>query len=335
MLFSHHTAGKHVKKKSNAEKLFNFIFWIIIISSFIYGVQYLYNQKDRILFNFQKDRYSEIENKLISLSENLKTSEIENKDEIKNLSNLLSALLKDHEDDGYLYFLYGKLYFILFNKPFHYNDNLYRNFLFNLYLEKNDFYDRLNKDYWSKALIYFRKSMLLTIPESYIETAKENLSFLYFWGGRPYWKAGYELIKENISKKFTFDMYNIFLLEDTPDWEKLNADFDSDHINLWQSFYYLNTKNTPLAFSKLNKLALSENINLRNMAQYLLGYLAGKQNKMKTQFHFYSMINLETFLPQNKWFLQEYYIVIRFLGYEKLAAQVLKNYEPMVLSKSK
>ncbi|MDH5721289.1 MAG: hypothetical protein OEZ13_11850 [Spirochaetia bacterium] len=330
MLFSHHTADSPAIKRSKGSKFGRLVFIIIILSSIAYGVNILYRQKDRILFKFKEDSYKELENKLSAIEKNKIRYDTP---EVKEFLDLLKALLKDTNEDGYLHYMQGRLYFSIFSDPIEGNEFLFRNFIFSGYLEKGNFMPQLKKNFWQESILSYRKAILLSIPQEMIETAEKNLGYLYFWGGKSFSRSGYKYAEKNRFDK-VYDLYNILLVENVPNWENLKNYFSEDNIRLFESVYYLKTGNTPLAFTRINKLSISEDIELRNMANYLAGSFMGKQNKKKTQFAYYSKINLETFLLNNKWFLAEYNFLLRFLGYDRLAAEVLNKYEKMTLEKT-
>ena len=336
------------KKKNKKSNIFNF-FILFMLILFIISAIVAFIQYDKIAFYIQKDKYKIFEQECLNITR-YKTI---NKDKIEKLLIKIQTLLKTYSNDPILYYYEGKLNAILFNKPIADSPDAITNIMFDVFLSKYKFYPYLDKNIWHKSIISFRKSLILNLPSKFKTDVYQNLAYLYLIGGEPYLQESLlfteKITSENIKTK---ELLNVIFPKQIPNWENLTKFFNKDQINFLKSIYFLKIGNTPVAFSLLTQLTLLEidnianeqnlkeidstiNITLINNSLYLLGYLNEINNNLQLKAKHLSKINAKYFIPQHKWFFDEYVYLLRFLGDFKTVDKFIAEYENVYLTSFK
>jgi len=348
------------KKKSgkNIKKIILLLFLGSILFSLFIGGRWLYKNREQFLFYFEENKHIKLLKKIGSIEDIAKKDlNFEKLDRVIQFEKLIDKLSKNQYSDGYLAYLKGKLNYLKFQSDVKKNQSLLWELFFYAYLDRYKFPVSLRKDIWQKAIISLRRALVLKLPQKNKNECKQYLANLYLWGGKSYWNLGLSLLEEKNDKDNVFNsfisiyhFYNILLQTKIPDWSMLKAEYSTEIISFWEVIYYLKSGNIPRAYSLLNHLIQLKQTNdiqgqsnsrktlfqlnrdqmiqiIKNNSLYLLGHQMKKEKKLKNQYYYYSQIDHSSFLKRNKWFLEEYHFLLRFLGKNNEASQFLLKYE--------
>ena len=165
------------------------------------------------------------------------------------------------------------------------------------------------------------------------------------------------------SPEFILNVYYILFPSNLPNWKKMSEFFpEKISIDFLKGCSYFVRKNTPSAFSYLQKVVENTNKQIsifqkkenikkpsaslllknkhkaihdtyesllysyRNSALYLLGLLYKNFYKKNVQLSYYSLIDLDFFISQNYWFLEEIYNLYTYVGEKKQATAIFNKY---------
>jgi hypothetical protein len=311
------------KKKSNFR-----IYFFIILLALIAGASYwIFKNYQRIIFHFKKDKYETI----IQNLKGLETIKEENTESFKGSEELLTGLIEDNPSDSYLYFLSGKLYYIETGKQILQDGSRLTELLFLDYINRYHFPRYISNIKWEKGIAHLRKAILLQLQDKDNDEAVSALMGMYIAGGSPYWQSAKEYLDPEKQDPLLINLYHLVYAESEPDWALFSKVFGDETTTIWTAMYNMKIRNYPLAFYFFKKLLLSENVNLRNSAYYLMGHLMGQQKNMALKMYYHSMIDYDEFLKKNPWFLEEHNYTLRFMGAEAASRSFLGKYEQMVL----
>ena len=333
--------GRISNKKNTGPRLFKIIIVTVLLLALFACGYWVYQNKERLLFYIQKDKYSKIEqdiDRLIALTGKIRinisgTDQSEIRKDLLILSddllNRIGNLQKDHPEDGFLYFLQGKINYHLFQTWSESDVNHKTNLIFEIYINRYRFPATVENDLFYKAILSLRKALILKVNTNYSLQAVNWLIDLYFWGGLPYWHSGFTVAKnEKITDNITLNSFNVLFAEKMPAWDTLQKSMPSQNVDLLKGIYYLKTGNSPVGFSLLNSLIdQNENIPVKNNALYLMGELIGRKNRNRKQLFYYDKIDLQEFIAREPWFLEEYHFLLRFLGENQKAVELLNTFE--------
>ena len=335
MSSSYYSIKDSYTRKPKSNRLPKFILFLLIVGTFAFAGYYIYLNKDRLLFYFQKDKYLKLQEKLKQTENLLATETNLNSDKVQAIEELLFNLSQDHPDDFLVFFFRGQLYFKLFQQQLQTNSVLYKEIFFMDFLDRYTFPTQLNRRHWHNALISLRKAKALGLSKSYNKKTVEALAVLYLWGGKAYYPSGQQMLSGFQNSKAT-SLFNIILNKKEPQWHVLEKEFDRDLIKFWQAIYSLRIGNEPKGFSYLKDLTMTNPENpqknrlLQNNAHYLLGYIMQKQKKWKSQLKNWQSIDFDEFVPRHPWFIKEYNYLLRYLGKNKEASSFLHRYEKVM-----
>lgn len=321
-------------KKNRGTRSFVFL---LVLASISYSSYWGYSNHERLFYYFKKDKYSNVESELAQAKKSIK-----NKKQINSTLELLDKLITDHPHDAYLYYLKGQLNYLFFRQFIH-NQWTFKDIVFHIYINRYKMPSEINKQQWTLAISSFRKALALKVDKKVVDNLKRNLASLYVWGGLPYWQTGRELLiraKENEANQVRKSFFNILLLKSEPDFNLLSKKFPKSLVDFWHSIYFLKIGNAPRGFSGLKKIANlkvegdNQNLlDLKNYANFILADTFAKQKKKRRVLAYYAKIDLKSFLPKHKWFLDEYERLLRFLGRKPQAIAFRHRYDKLVNNK--
>jgi len=300
------------------------------------GAYWGFKNYPRLLFKFKKDKYTAIMQMMESYEKSAqaqKTTPENKSSDISPIEDLLDRLIRDNPSDGYLYYLFGRLYATECVEPIIQDNQKFTDVLFLDYIQKHHIPEGVSVNHWEKGISYTRKALLLGLPESEKEKAVVNLLKLYFIGGTPFWSSAVDYLRpEDINKsELTYNIYKLVFTETVPNWEQFTKIYGEETNVFLMGLYFLKLRNYPLAFFYFKKLLLSDSIYLRNNAYYIMGYIMGEQKDMALKAYYHSLIDFDEFLKRNPWFLEEHNYTLRYTGQESMAKSFLGQYEKMVL----
>lgn len=340
MALPDYTADRYISRKKG-NRLFKLAFFLVILAGIGAGSWYIYQNIPRYLFNFNENKYAEIEKRLSQAEQSvsqLTTDEnnpskyflaaLKHRDTLVFL-DLAQKLTKDHPEDPMIFYYRGMLYNRIFDTACERQKHLYTDIFFYEFTDHYRFPVSLDHDVWSKAILFLRKALALGLPEPLARKTNTDLARLYLWGGRPYWSTMGEWLEKNRDAGGnTLSLFNIILVRQTPDWKALETQFSPDVINFWKGLYYLKTGNSPLGYTHLSGITRSKaEVRIKNNAWYILGFLQGRDKKRREQLYSYKQIDTAEFFSRAPWFVTEYHYVLRFLGEQKEADRLMFEFE--------
>lgn len=327
-------------KKKGSGKFLSFVFLVTFIGIAI-GAFFAYKNADKVIFYFRSDKYKELEKQLTNINKNrqkgestdgLNAVQFQKQQEAQNkFLSLLQFSIEENPADARLFFMKGIFYAEGFLATLRKNPEIYSDFLFNEYINKNTNLIGLNETYQTKAKLAFRKALVLELSDEMTQKVNSYLGLMYFWAGKESWRESQNTIPKNINVVSGIpitDLLKIMSGNGAPTWTSLAQSFPADDIKLWQMLHYMHSGNSPIAFSIARELIhKAGNPRLGNYAAYLMGKNSRKYRSQREQLYYYQMIDLEEFLPKNPWFLSEYSTLLRFLGKQKESTRILTEYE--------
>ena len=92
--------------------------------------------------------------------------------------------------------------------------------------------------------------------------------------------------------------------------------------------------NSPLGISNFRELSQNAtDAASRDYALYTLGYLSGREKRVKDQLYYYKQIRFPEFAPSHPYFAGELHYLLRFLGQKSEADQLMRAWEEMKAQK--
>lgn len=271
--------------------------------------------QEGIRYYFLSDRYKKINGELQQVLPQVGNPK--QKKIVAAFEKKINKLIVDFPDDGYLFLTRGLLYKEMTLYNVHQNRTIYWDVFFSDYLDRFTFPPQVNRKNWYLAIISLRKALRLQMNKEQMQLAYNALAALYLFGGKAYAHSGMEICQTEKQACGDFIHFYRLLLKDKipPDWITLQKKFDPSAVRLWQAIYLLKTGNSPAAFTMLSGIAENPtNLSIRNNALYLMSQIMTKQKKLKQQIYYQEKIDLQEFLPRQKWFLEEYVYNLRFIG---------------------
>ncbi|HRP69612.1 MAG TPA: hypothetical protein PLY93_08785, partial [Turneriella sp.] len=154
----------------------------------------------------------------------------------------------------------------------------------------------------------------------------------YLIGGRPWWESAVEFgdIASPIRKTPAWHLIQTGLVRETPDFELIKTAYGATLATFVKGCYYLRSGNSPLGISNFRDLSKSPiDAGARDAALYVLGYLSGRDKRVKEQLSYYAQIRFPEFAPQNPFFVSEYNYLLRFLGQKSEADQLMRAWDEL------
>ena len=324
-------------KKKKRRKLPAIIFIVVLSLLAVVGTWVTFNY-DTILFKFKTDKYKFLLedftflNSLYVSEDNVSVEA----DTLNEAEKLIDSMLDDHNDDPFLYYLQGQISWVKLRNAIDMKAIAIQDIFIYDYLEKHYVPKSFPKKSWQKSVTSTRKALAIGLPDKYTKSANYRLSWLYFLSGHDNWNSLKDIKLLNDENDITLkNIYYIIFHSKTPDWDVINNFFGNETGEIWKAIYSLKSGNVPKGYSILKKLSISESVNLRNNANYILGHLMMKQKKTKLQLYYHQKIEMAEFLQRNPWFLEEHMYTLRFLGKNSEAKQFLAAHEAMLLQQKK
>ena len=311
-------------KKNKRSKVLFLLFFLFMLG----GGYWVYTSGVLNLFNFSKKDYHNHIEYHKTLIETSSTKGIISPKKLNNFRQDYQNILISHPGDPILFYYCGALEYAIFTSPLKHSYVILSDIFLLQHIKKYKFPKVLSYAAHKNALILLRKAIALGLPANKLRDAQYKLNFLYLFSNKIHF--AFKNIVKTVSQfvnsshvHYTQELIHIVTTLQAPNWDVLNKYYPPILITYLKAIYYLKLKNRPFGFSLLQKLVKQEvyskkDQSLIDNALYLMGYIEGiKQKRRKNQLSFYSKININHFIQKYDWFLEEYVLLLKFLGKTK------------------
>ncbi|MBS0619032.1 MAG: hypothetical protein JSR44_12640 [Spirochaetes bacterium] len=336
------THNKTVKR--DRSRYFTYAFISLLIAALGAFLYYVVLNSPRILFYFRDNKYSEIERLHTKAVEAVRSAPVETaalgKDSLGDVSEFLDlahSLQKDHREDAILYFHEATVLAEAVRKQVHDRSPALITLLFRDFIGRPQFLSEFDQELWQRALLAGRRARAFGLPDLLQQNLAEAEIEVYLLGGRPWWESARDLVQTNAAarKLPAWHLMQAALARETPDFELVKTAYGPTLATFARGVYYARSGNSPLSSSNFRDLAKSQTDAVaRDYALYVLGFLSGKEKRVRDQLSYYKQIRFAEFAPRNQYFVSEYNYLLRFLGQKSEADQMMHAWEEMKAQKN-
>lgn len=340
------THNKTVKR--DRSRYFTYAFIFLLASAFAAFIYYVVLNSPRILFYFRENKYSEIERlhaRALEAVISEKRSETPQKKatliEVTEFLDLAHALQKDHRDDAILYFHEATLLDEMVRRQLSVEPQALVGLMFREFISRPAFPPEFDHDLWQRAILTGRRARALgaggSLNEILLQKLTEAEIEVYLIGGKPWWESAHDLTANmpGARKLPAWHLIEAGLSTSTPDFELIKAAYGTMIAGFAKGVYYMKAGNSPLGISNFRDLSQNQaDAVTRDYALYALGYLSGREKRVKDQLYYYKQIRFPEFAPANPYYVAEYHYLLRFLGQKSEADQLMRAWEEMKTQKT-
>jgi hypothetical protein len=334
------THNKTVKRDKSRYFSYAFIFLLILAASaFVY---YVILNSPRILYYFRENKYSEIERAHAAAIEAIQSLPGEQAGQVKNGALALSevrdflelaqALQKDHREDPILIYHEATVLDEIIRRQVSEKPQALLVLLFREFIGRPAFPAEFDRELWQRALLAGRKARALGLPEVLSARLAESELDVYLLGGRPWWESAQEIVLSNpAAKKLpAWHLMQAGMAREAPDFALLQTAFGPTTAAFAKGVYYMRSGNSPLGISSFRDLSKSQaDAVARDHALYTLGFLSARDKRIRDQLFYYKQIRFNEFAPSYPFFVAELNYLLRFLGQQGEADQMMKAWEEL------
>jgi hypothetical protein len=336
--------GTHNKTvKRDKSRYFSYTFIFLLVAAFAAFIYYVVLNSPRILFYFRENKYSEIERahaRALDAVHNMPAtaegaaaqspSPALRLAEVSEFMELAHALQKDHREDPILYFHEATVLSETVRKQVAERNQALIFLMFREFIGRPVFPAEFDHELWQNAILTGRRARALGLPDVLAQKLSEAEIDTYLIGGKPWWESVSEIVPAgSAAKKLpSWHLIQAGLTRETPDFELIRTAFGPTLAAFAKGVYYTRSGNSPLGISNFRELAKNQtDAFARDHALYILGFLSGRDKRVKDQLSYYKQIRFPEFAPQNPFLVGEYHYLLRFLGQKSEADQLLRAWE--------
>lgn len=285
LLVFFNSRSKRETKKTKSKKIYHSFLTLCMISGLVWGGYWLYENYARFIFSFGKNKYQDIAQKQREFQNKILRGEKidEETNEGNDLEDHCEKLISSHPQDPILFYYYGLIQYNIFSIPIQKSNIIIADRILEQLIGRYRFSPKANHKAHQKAIILFRKALVLGLPIEQENEVKVKLSSLYFFSHSSYLDGLEDNLGENIREELgnienPFSVENaaenernngdlliddsqrvvgMLLSSQTPDWESIEKSFSPMFITYLKAYYYLRLKNRPFGFSLLKKIVHS------------------------------------------------------------------------------
>jgi hypothetical protein len=334
------THNKTLKRDKSRYFTYAFIFLLLLAgSAFVY---YVILNSPRILYYFRENKYSEIERAHASAIEAIQTLPAEQManaktgaltlPQVQEFLELSHALQKDHREDPILIYHEATVLDEIIRRQVAENPQALLALLFREFIGRPAFPVELDRELWQRALLAGRKARALGLPEVLAARLAEVELDVYLLGGRPWWESAQEIASSSAAAKKlpSWHLMQAGMARETPDFALVQTAFGPTTAAFAKAIYYLRSGNSPLGISNLRDLSRNQaDAFARDHALYTLGFLSAREKRLRDQLFYYKQIRFAEFAPRYPFFVPELNYLLRFLGQQGEADQMMKAWEEL------
>lgn len=334
------THNKTVKRDKSRYFSYAFIFLLVAaLSAFVY---YVVLNSPRILYYFRENKYSEIERFHARAIEAIQAMQPEaamapgngavNLADVADFLELAHTLQKDHREDPILYYHEATVLDEVVRRQVSERSQALVGLLFREFIGRPAFPEEFDRELWQRALLTGRRARALGLPEVLSQKLAEAEVDVYLLGGRPWWESAQELVGANQSAKKlpSWHLIQSGLARETPDFALLQTAYGATTAAFAKGVYYIRSGNSPLGISNFRDLGKNQaDAFARDHALYILGFLSGRDKRIRDQLFYYKQIRFPEFAPRYPHFVSEFNYLLRFLGQQGEADQMMKAWEEL------
>lgn len=334
------THNKTVKRDKSRYFSYAFIFLLLLAgSAFVY---YVILNSPRILYYFRENKYSEIERahaaaiKAIQVLPAEQAASAKNGAlalaEVQDFIELAQALQKDHREDPILTYLEATVLDEIIRRQVAEKPEALLALLFREFIGRPAFPAEFDRELWQRALLAGRKARSLGLPEVLSARLAEAELDVYLLGGRPWWESAQEIAASNATAKKlpSWHLMQAGMARETPDFALVQTAYGPTTAAFAKGVYYIRSGNSPLGISNFRDLSKSQaDAFARDHALYTLGFLSAREKRIRDQMSYYKQIRFPEFAPRYPFFVPELNYLLRFLGQQGEADQMMKAWEEL------
>lgn len=330
------THNKTVKRDKSRYFNYAFIFLITLaIASFFY---YVVANSPRILFYFRENKYSGIEKLHAAAIARIQIEKFQGNEDALKLSevadflSLASSLQKDHRDDPILHFHEATLLAEILRRQSQERLPAFIGIFFRDFIGRSGFPAEFDRELWQRALIAGRRARALGLTDAHAEKLAEVELETYAIAGRPWWESATALVgaNSNARKLPAWHLIQAGLARETPYFELLKTAYGPILTHFIKGVYYMRSGNSPLGISSFREVAQNQtDAYARDHALYILGFLSGREKRVRDQLSYYKQIRFPEFAPDKPYFFNDYQFLLRFLGQKSEADQLMRAWEEL------
>jgi len=335
------THNKTVKRDKS--RYFNYVFILLIVAAVGSFVYYVVLNSPRILYYFRDNKYSEIERLHATAIARVQTEKVSPGDnpllivDVADFLNVAHALQKDHREDPILHFHEATLLGEIMRRQVEARPEAFIGIFYRDFIGRHEFPHEFSRELWQQAIAASRRARALGLSEAHAEKLAELELETYAIAGRPWWETATTLVTSTSNAKKTpaWHMIQAGLARETPNFDLLKTAYGPVLAQFLKGVYYMRSGNSPLGISSFRDVAENKvDAFARDHALYVLGYLSGREKRVRDQLHYYKQIRFAEFAPDKPYFVNDYQYLLRFLGQKSEADQLMRAYEDMKARKS-
>lgn len=337
--------GTHNKTvKRDKSRYFSYAFILLLalaVGAFIY---YVILNSPRIMFYFRENKYSEIERLHAKAIETIHAMPVEAiaatnpktaaqlPADVTDFLDLAHQLQKDHREDPILYYHEATVLNELVRKQAAERSPALLVMMFREFVGRPEFSGEFDHELWQKALLIGRRARSLGLPDVLAQKLSESEVDVYLLGGKPWWESARDLVPVNSAARKipAWHLMQAGLARETPDFELIKSAFGLSLATFAKGVYYIRSGNSPLGISSFRDLSRNTaDAAARDQALYVLGFLSGREKRIRDQLSYYKQIRFNEFAPRNPYYPSEYHYLLRFLGQKSDADQLMRVWEEL------
>jgi hypothetical protein len=334
------THNKTIKR--DRSRYFTYAFILLLLLAGFAFVYYVVLNSPRILYYFKENKYSEIERvhaEAIKAIQALPAEQAANNEnaalalpEVQDFLELAHTLQKDHREDPILIYHEATVLDEIIRRQVAEKPNALLALLFREFIGRPTFPTEFDQKVWQSALLAGRKARALGLPELLSARLAEAELDVYLLGGSPWWESSQEIVALNPAarKLPSWHLIQAGMARETPDFALIQAAFGPSTAAFAKGIYYIRSGNSPLGISNLRDLSKKQaDAFARDHALYTLGFLSGREKRIRDQLFYYQQIRFSEFAPRYPFFVGELNYLLRFLGQQSEAEQMMKAWEEL------
>lgn len=333
------THNKTVKR--DRSRYFTYAFVILLVAALSAFVYYVVLNSPRILYYFRENKYSEIERAHALAIESIHEMKSEpaggrggamQLGDVQDFLDLAHALQKDHREDPILIYHEATLLNEVIRRQVADRPDALIGLLFHEFIGRAVFPPEFDHEVWQRALLTGRKARALGLPEILQQKLTESELDVYLLGGKPWWESAQALVPPGspARKLPAWHLLQAGLARETPDFSLIQTAYGATAAAFAKGVYYIRSGNSPLGISNFRDLSRNQaDAAARDYALYTLGFLSGREKRIRDQLYYFKQIRFAEFAPANAYFVPEFNYLLRFLGQTGEADQMMKAWEEM------
>ncbi|MBV6493093.1 MAG: hypothetical protein LDLANPLL_01108 [Turneriella sp.] len=323
--------------KRDKSRYFTYAFIILLLGVIVWFASYVVLNSPSIMYYFRENKYSGIEKAhsqamaVIEKASGADSESLLETNEVIDFLELAHTLQKSHNEDPILYYHEAIVLSEILRKQIHAKGAALIFIFFRDFIEKTIFPSDYDHTLWQRVILLGRQARALGLPDVLQEKLKEAQIDAYLIGGRPWWESALEFGETpSVRKTPAWQLIQAGLARETPNFELIKAAYGHMLLTFVKACYYLRSGNSPLGISNLREVAKNpSDAAAKDAALYMLGYLSGRDKRVKEQLAYYQDIRFKEFQPKNPFFVDEYQYLLRFTGQKSEADQLVRAWEEL------